>query len=157
MNQNRVKELLTYCSDTGVFTWCKTNKVAGCLAADGYYVIQIDKKQYRAHQIAWLYVHGEFLVRQIDHINRRRADNRIINLRKVTLSQNSQNQWLTTKNTSGFRGVCFETKRNKWRAEICINRKRMFLGHYDLCDEAAHAYAKAAAKYHSHNPFAEIK
>lgn len=157
MNQKRIKELLSYCPETGVFIWRATNKVAGCLAKDGYHAIQVDKKQYRAHQLAWLYVHGELLVRQIDHINRCRADNRLINLRKVTPSQNSQNQWLTVKNTSGFRGVCFETKRNKWRAEICVDRKRMFLDHYDSCEDAARIYAKAASKYHSHNPFAEAE
>ena len=155
LTQEKVRNLLSYDAVSGEFTWLASGKKAGCKAHDSYVVIQIDKRQYRAHQLAWLHVHGEFLTRQIDHVNRIRDDNRIVNLRKVTLSQNSQNQVLTRKNTSGYRGVCWDKDRNMWRADICIARKRKFLGHYETKEIAAKAYSKAAAALHTHNPFAE--
>jgi hypothetical protein len=155
LTQEKLRSLLFYDAATGEFTWISSGQKAGCLAKDGYAVIQIERKQYRAHQLAWLYVHGEFLVRQLDHINHIRNDNRIVNLRKVTLSQNSQNQMLTRKNTSGYRGVCWDKDRNKWRADIGVNRKRKYLGHYETKEAAAKVYAKAAAALHTHNPFAE--
>ena len=155
LTQKKLRSLLSYDAATGQFVWLTSGKKAGCLAKDGYVVIQIAKRQYRAHQLAWLYVHGEFLVRQLDHINHIRNDNRLVNLRKVTLSQNSQNQMLTRKNTSGYRGVCWDKDRDKWRTDICVNRKRKYLGHYETKEAAAKAYAKAAAALHTHNPFAE--
>lgn len=155
LTQEKLRVLLSYDATTGDFTWLSSNRKAGCVAKDGYVVIQLERKQYRAHQLAWLYVHGEFLTRQLDHINRVRSDNRLVNLRKVTLSQNSQNQVLTRKNTSGYRGVCWDKSRNMWRADIGVNRKRKYLGHYETKEIAAKVYAKAAAALHTHNPFAE--
>jgi hypothetical protein len=155
LTQEILRNLVRYEAQTGEFYWLSTGKKAGCLAKDGYVVVQVNKRQYRAHQLAWLYVYGELLIRQLDHINRCRSDNRIENLRKVTLSENSQNQMLTRKNTSGYRGVCWDKDRNLWRADIGVARKRKFLGHYETKEKAAKAYAKAAAALHTHNPFAE--
>jgi hypothetical protein len=161
LTQERLKELLHYCPDTGVFTWRVTRgghvqagRVAGTLK-QGYGQIMVDKKHYYAHRLAWLYTHGVW-PSMLDHINRDKLDNRIVNLREVTWSQNGQNQTSDPKNTSGYRGVIWEKNRNKWRARIQVNRKLIHIGYFDTVEDAARAYAAGAAIYHTHNPIAEV-
>jgi hypothetical protein len=104
-------------------------KVAGTLA-DGYINISIDGTVYRAHRLAWLYVHGVF-PKEIDHKNRIRSDNRISNLRVVTRTRNNFNR----SNVKGY------TKRNgKYRAQITYLGKNYSLGQYDTTEEATEAY-----------------
>jgi hypothetical protein len=78
-------ELLEYNPESGIFTWRGTNRrgrVAGCRASDGYVKIAVDRRQYLAHCLAWLYVHGKW-PHYVEHINGIRHDDRIANLRNV--------------------------------------------------------------------------
>jgi len=98
ITQDKLKEILDYNQHTGLFTWKKIKKysnrsvgdIAGSLSL-GYVVIGIDKKIYKAHRLAWLYVYGEFPKEQLDHINGNKEDNRICNLREANQSQNNFN------------------------------------------------------------------
>lgn len=83
-----------------------------------------------------------------DHINGDTLDNRRSNLRLATGAQNSRNRKLQTNNSSGFKGVSWNEHSRRWRAQICVNRKRMVLGHFDDPKEAARAYNVAAKKHH---------
>jgi len=85
---------------------------------------------------------------EVDHINQDTLDNRKDNLRFTTRSQNARNQMLSSANTSGFKGVRFDKNRRKWRAEIYIHSKRLFLGNYETQDAAVVAYRQAAIKHH---------
>jgi len=67
LTQTRLKELLHYCPDTGVFKWVKKSSpksnaipdtIAGCLNKQRYRIIWIDGKGYKAHSLAFLYVDG---------------------------------------------------------------------------------------------------
>jgi hypothetical protein len=158
LTQERLKELLHYDEETGLFTreksiaakGCLKGKVAGCLTVRGYWKIVIDRNQYAAHRLAWLYVFGQFPDGLIDHINRTKTDNRIANLRVITPSENLQNVYCNKSNnkTSKTRGVSWFKRDKKWQVEIQANKKRVYLGRYDSLDEAKNAYLEAKKIYH---------
>lgn len=156
LTQARVKELLHYNPDTGVFTWIKKSKksipigaIAGSRHNQGYSSLRIDYKRYLAHRIAWLYVFGEMPVGFVDHINRDRSDNRISNLRIVTRSENQQNHKLRKDNTSGFSGISRDRRSGKWHARIWINGKSSNVGLFQTIGEAIDARQKAEKKFYS--------
>lgn len=82
----------------------------------------------------------------IDHANRNTFDNRKINLRFVTYSQNCWNRSTNYAGTSKFKGVCLDKKRNKWRAQIKLHGKGMFIGRYNDEEDAARAYDEKATE-----------
>ena len=157
LTQERLKELLSYDPETGVFirlvALCnriKVGDVAGNLDQYGYRCIMVDRKSYMAHRLAWLYVFGVWPVDQIDHINCIKDDNRIINLREATQSQNMQNQRKPQKNgTSGFLGVTFFKRRGKWAAYIQVKNKKNNLGYFPTPELAHKAYIEAKRFYHA--------
>ena len=148
LNQTKLKEILDYSQTTGVFVWkTKVNRrvrvggKAGSYDKDGYVKIKIDKKDYRAHRLAWLYIHGCWPTDQIDHINRIKDDNRIENLRDVT----QQQQQFNTK----AKGYFWDKQRGKWQARIMVNIKMKYLGRYDTEEDARAAYLAAKEKLHN--------
>ena len=144
LTQDRLKDLLHYDPETGVFKnkvtrnpRAKQGSVAGYLNTIGYVVIQIAGEKIHAHRLAWLYVHGNWPANEIDHINRKRNDNRIANLRDATRSENIHNASESPRNTSGYRGVTWNSRRKKWQAQIMANKKYLFLGLYHCPKQAA--------------------
>jgi len=99
-----------------------------------------------------LYMHrlimGAKKGQQVDHIHHRTLDNRKSELRLCTNSQNQHNRVKYANNSSGFKGVCFDKHRKKWKAQITLNCKYKFLGHYDTPELAYAAYCRAAAELH---------
>ena len=83
-----------------------------------------------------------------DHINGDGLDNRKINLRICTTSQNSMNRGLQINNTTGFKGVNYDKFSNKFRAQIRVNNIYKNLGYYIDPKDAARAYNAAAIKLH---------
>lgn len=77
---------------------------------------------------------------QTDHINRNRLDNRA-NLRNVTGSVNSRNQGLSSRNTSGYRGVTWDKARGKWQSKTKHLGRWVSLGRFDTPEEAARVRA----------------
>lgn len=84
----------------------------------------------------------------VDHINGDGLDNRRVNLRLCTKSENMRNRNKTKINKSGYKGVYFETQTNKWKAQINIDGKNVNLGRYPSPILAAKAYDKACKKFH---------
>lgn len=159
INQERLKELLHYDPETGMFIWCvkpsrrvKSGAAAGGIDSKRYRVIRIDGVYYKAHRLAWLYVHGRFPIRDIDHINGVRDDNRIANLREATRAENGQNRKKNINNTSGFHGVSWDSANRKWRASIQVNSRPKRLGLFDAPESAHAAYLAAKAELHTFNP-----
>jgi hypothetical protein len=103
---------------------------------------QVNKKVHRLIAQAYLPEYSEDL--QIDHIDRCRTNNNILNLRMVTRSENLHN--------TDAKGYCFNKSKNKWQAQICINYKLKNLGYFDTEDEARQAYLDAKKLYHPTSP-----
>lgn len=149
LTANRLREILHYNSETGVFTWIKAPKgrksgdIAGTKCR-GYIRIGIDKKLYAAHRLAWMYKNGIFPCGEIDHINRNRSDNRFLNLRECTRSINCINKSHPV-GCSGITGVYQVKKTGRWAAVIQTNGNRARLGTFLTKDEAKSAYEKADA------------
>jgi hypothetical protein len=152
LTQEELQSLVNYDQETGLFTWkvkrqgrIKSN--LGWITDKGYVEICIAQKRLKAHRWAWFYVHGE-LPKQIDHINCKKTDNRLCNLRIVTNKQNHENRGAQKNNTSGFKGVThFE---NKWRSQITHNGKNYHIGLFDTPEQAHHAYKEKANEFFTH-------
>jgi hypothetical protein len=109
----RLRELLDYDLNTGVFTWRVTRKghrkagdAAGYLRKDRYVIIGLDNATFLGHRLAWLHVYGEWPREHLDHIDGNPTNNRIENLRDVSPTVNGQNRKRVHRNTvTGFLGV----------------------------------------------------
>jgi len=133
-------------TEKGLITSRKTGKIIGYKNIEGYIVFKFNNVLYLVHRI----ILTKYLGREIkpdyktDHINHNKSDNRIINLREITQQQNTQYQQLSSRNTSGFKGVCWRKDRKKWRARIMLNNKALFLGNFDTKEDAYDAWKKKA-------------
>ena len=155
LNSTRLKELLQYDPDTGIFRWIndmsrrvKANDKAGCLTTKGYVQIRIDKGSYVAHRLVWLYMYGSFPDTGIDHIDGDRKNNARNNLRLANQSENCQNL-KKSRGRSGFLGVTKHSYRdNYWKASIKLKGKQTHLGYFKTPEEAHQAYITAKRSVH---------
>jgi len=153
LTQKRLKELLEYNPETGIFVWKVTNSnvkigsKAGSKNSDGYIYISVDGKSYRLHRLAWLFVYGYFPKGDLDHKDQIRDNNRIKNLREATQSQNTINSKIRSDNTSGIKGVHYCKDNQKWQVSINALGKRVYLGYYENKLEAVKCRFKAEIKY----------
>lgn len=156
ITQSKLKELLHYNPETGIFVNLKTRggaikgSKAGCLHINGYHQIKISGVCYTAHRLAWLYMTGEWPENQIDHINHIRNDNKWANLRDATAKENSRNRTLSPNSTSGVCGVSWINKSKKWQSKIRVNSKHIYIGSYADKFEAICARKSAENKHGFH-------
>jgi len=121
LTAERLREVLRYEPETGVFVWrvraarrIHVGAVAGNISpSSGYRFIGVDCRLYGAHRLAWLYMTGEWPKHQVDHVNMDCADNRWANLRDATCSQNTANSCVRINNKSGFKGVSWDKRRRR--------------------------------------------
>lgn len=159
LSSARLKELLNYSPDTGVFTWtadvstkAHKGKVAGHLSSMGYVKIRVDGKLESAHRLAVLYMQGSLPEEDVDHINGTRSDNRWTNLRQCSRAENCQNMGRVRSNTSGVTGVHYDKATCKWMAYIGSGLKLHHLGRFSTLGEALAAREKAKAEFHTFQP-----
>jgi hypothetical protein len=157
ISSERIRELFNYEPSTGAFTrrtahpgW-SVGGIAGHHATNGYWVLYADGAYCFAHRVAWLYVHGCWPTGVIDHINGDKTDNRIANLREVSIAENRQNMGEYANNTSGHKGVYWWPQGNRWRAQINHEGKRHYLGCFGEKAGAIDAYKAAAQRLHKYN------
>ena len=127
----------------------KVGEEAGCLRSDGYRIIGINGWNCLTARLIWFYAHGSFPV-NIDHINHRRDDNRLVNLRDVTQAENCRNKSKRSNNTSGVTGVSWNKAARKWCARIQVNSKQIYLGSFNNIADAITARADAKVEFGFH-------
>jgi hypothetical protein len=158
LTAERLRELLDYNPFTGLFT----NKiqrgkrgpigaVAGSYDKDGYVIIMISGKKFRAGRLAFLYVEGRW-PREIDHVDGIRHHDAWANLRECTRSENTAYSDRPV-GESGLRGVKFDERSSTWRARIGFGGYREYLGPFDTKEEAYAAYLKAVDSVHGEFAF----
>ena len=149
-----VKMLLDYDPRSGWLKWRHrqdsnpsfnarfAGKRAGGLGSRGYWTVSLYGQLYLGHRLAWAVSFGEWPSLDIDHINGNRTDNRIVNLRLATRSENGFNQPAQRRNRSGMKGVYPDGDR--WRAKLMAGGRTFRLGSFRTIAEAGQAYAEAA-------------
>lgn len=85
---------------------------------------------------------------QVDHKNRDSLRNTRDNLRKATCSQNLINRRLSSKNSSGYRGVSWSSITKKWQAFVSVRGKSIYLGVFASKEDASRAYDEAARQHY---------
>lgn len=138
MNQNEVSATLVDSDMAEIlkdYKWCMCN---------GYVGTTIENKIVRLHH----FVIGSPLNNlEVDHINGNKLDNRRENLRLVTKSQNQMNRGLSSNNTSGTKGVCWDKNNKKWEVRITYNCITKHLGRFTSKSDAIAARRNAEIKY----------
>ena len=152
VSAERIRELLDYSPDTGEFRWkvmrgkARPSAIAGT-PSNGYILISVDRVMHKAHRLAWLFVHGRLPLRDLDHRNGNRSDNRIENLREVTDAENSQNlRRPHADNRLGLQGVY--ANHTRFSARIMANGKEIYLGTFANPELAHTAYLRAKRELH---------
>lgn len=149
LTKQEANKLLSYDIETGIFTWniskgcCKKGNAAGRKHHTGYICITVNKIEYLAHRLVFLYLYGK-VPEYVDHINRIRTDNRLSNLRPSTPLLNALNRGLQQSNKSGFAGIDWYKAYKKWRASITIHGNYISLGYFT--DKADAIRARKAAE-----------
>ena len=145
-----------YVPETGTLHWkvkprygIEVGDEVGCVSKEsGYRLVGISFSILRSHRVVWAMYFCRWPKGHLDHINRQRTDNRIVNLREATNTENCRNSRMKANNTSGFKGVDWLKKHKKWRATIRVDRKQYHLGLFDTPEEAHAAYCTAADAWH---------
>jgi hypothetical protein len=154
---DRLKETVHYDPDTGIFTWlvskrgrfARIGQVAGKLnKGNGYVLLAVDGKTYRAHRLAWLYMYEKWPTKKLDHKDNIRHHNWLTNLREATDSENLWNQGKLARNKSGFKGVYFHSHTKQWMARCSLKGVRHYLGLFSSPDLASAAYQVFAEANH---------
>ena len=135
----KLKELLTYDPETGLWVWKTNGKNAGWARKDGRKKIGINGKEYYASVLAWFYMTGEWPELDVDHENRIRGDDRWSNLRQLTRSHNLYNSKRKRTKHDLPRGVHLHGKR-RFKAIYQKNYKLVHIGSYDTPEEASEAF-----------------
>ena len=149
---SRVHELFDYKDGNLIWKFAKSRRVktgdiAGYLAHEGYIDIGVDGGIYKAHRLIYFYHNGYFPL-FIDHIDGNRSNNKIQNLRSATISQNAMNQKISTKNSSGVKGVYWHKRDKKWVVQLKVNFKRHYFGYFNDKKAAELVAVEATNKLH---------
>ncbi len=151
-SQEFLCKLFAYDPNTGIVTWrvclyrsrVKIGSQVKSRTTRGYFRVSISGSAYRLHLIIWKMMTGVDPDHEVDHHDLDKGNNRWDNLRAATRSQNAANIAITSRNTSGFKGVSFYRPSGKWRATIRKDGRLHFLGDFDTKEEAYAAYVAKA-------------
>lgn len=159
LSMEYIRSILDYNPETGILTWKYrpdmrsqwnghyAGKPYGTANADGYIVGNINYVQFYAHRLAWVWMTGKW-TKEVDHRDTNKANNKWDNLRKAKGNQNRWNKPKSRVNISGYKGVYYDKRRDKWIARIQANKQVFWLGQYNTPELAWMAYKNAAPKIH---------
>lgn len=168
--QALLAEMVDYDPATGLFVWrekprhlfttesrfkaantqCRGKPAFCTRQTTGYLAGSVQGQMYLAHRIAWVICYGEW-PDQIDHINGDKTDNRIVNLRSVSVAINNRNLARRKTNSSGVNGVRWHKAAGKWVARISVDGSEIHLGLFEDFAEAV-AARKSAERNHDFHP-----
>lgn len=117
--------------------------------SEGYIVIRIGKKSYRAHRLAFLYMRGEFPPDDVDHKNLVRHENWWSNLRPATRSQNKFNCGPHADNATGIKLISRDKRHKRYQVQSNVNGKARWFGYYKKLDDAIDVAAQVMLTFHS--------
>lgn len=137
----------------------KVGSEAGNISDSGRYrSVMIDEKTHKVHRVIWEMHNGDIPKgMQIDHLNHETLDNRIENLRLVTIKENTKNRSFNKNNNSGHIGVSWYKRYGKWNATIGISGKQKNLGYFSSMGDAIKARKNAESELCYHNNHGEKK
>ena len=151
LTQEQAKNLFNY--KDGELYWknnvgaVKAGSKAGSINMHKYISVVCNKERYQAHRIIYL-MHYGYTPEFVDHIDGNRSNNFIENLRPATKSQNSCNQKINTKNTSGYKNVYWHKSYKKWRVSLVVKNKKIHVGTFLDLELAGLVASMAREKYH---------
>lgn len=125
-----IKQNFVYNSN-GTLTRLDRKNSNGSLDKDGYLILKIKGKKYRAHRVVYALINGRFPNGEIDHINRNRLDNRIENLREVTRKENIKNTTKKINKDTGVIGVYID-KLPQLKKKYAVKTKNKTFRFYTL-------------------------
>lgn len=166
-----LRSVLDYNSETGEFKWkwrpemdgkrggwnqrwagktagVKTKRAGKRSHEDKHPFVCIDYKKYQIHNLAWLYMTGEWPEILVDHRDRDVNNSKWGNLRQATHSQNQYNRGMQANNSCGVKGVVLRKDTNKYMVRIGVDGGYKHLGCYSTKEEAHRVYCAAAEKWH---------
>lgn len=143
-----LRRRFSYNKRTGLFRNRSDRSLAGYIHKCGYVYIAFEGVNYLAHRLAWYYVYGTWPP-VIDHKDRIRHNNAILNLREATHIQNMANTggWGPKKKSALPKGVYNFKDGKRFIAFIRVNKRTKYLGIYDCAEKAGAAYKVAAFKH----------
>lgn len=139
-----LRDLLDYDPSTGHLIRKTTGEVIDSNQSKGYYKCCINGKTLASHRVVWMWHHGTWPEKDIDHINGNRKDNRIENLRDVPHVVNMAN--INKTNKTGYEGV--KTSGSKFASNIKRNGKKVYLGTFSTAEEAFDAYKEKHLEFY---------
>lgn len=163
-----LKQCLSYNKVTGKLTWKSrpdwhfkdervamlrnakyAGKEAGILnKTSGYVYVSLDNITYKAHRLIYVLVYGREPEDEVDHVNGVKTDNRLVNLRLATKSENQRNARIRKDNTTLFKNVSFHKRQQKYNARCTIGGKRVHIGSFDTPEMAYEAYRDYARAHY---------
>lgn len=147
--RRELKKLIRYDPKTGVWFWLvdrnyktKAGDTAGCInKSDGRWYLKINSQRYSSSRLAWFYMTGEYPKKDVDHEDGNKLNNKWINLRTASRTQNQGN----ARGRTTLKGVT-RVRTGKYTAQIQISMRKIHLGTFATPDEAHQAYVVAAKK-----------
>lgn len=151
LSAKEAREMLSYDAETGTISWlvfrgsnALRGDVAGTKTIYGYIQVRVKQRFYKAHRLAFLLKNGKWPKEEVDHINGNQMDNRWCNLRQASRFQNAKNVKLRSDNVTGFKGVSWHKRANKFYARIAHNGKQIYIGLFLTAEDANRAYREKA-------------